>query len=280
MSFEFVLCDVFTSAPFSGNQLAVFTDAEAIPEHLLQPIAREINFSETVFLYPPVAGGDVRARIFTPMAEWPFAGHPVLGTAAVVASEREHDLVRVETGSGVVPVAVKVQNDEIVGEMVQPFPKITAFAQAERLLTVLGVASSVLPVELYDNGMPHVFVALPGVDAVLSLRPDMNALALEFAKIGINCFGGSGTEWTTRMFAPGDGVPEDAATGSAAGPLGLHLVRHGRAEQGVTLMISQGECIGRPSTIFVTVDVNADTAMAIRVGGGSVIVGGGALTLK
>ena len=118
----------------------------------------------------------------------------------------------------------------------------------------LGVERSGLPVELYDNGIQHVYVALASEEDVRSLRPDLGRLAGLPAVIGVNCFAGSGTRWKTRMFAPGDGVPEDPATGSAAGPLALHLARHGRIAFGDEIEISQGAEIGRPSTLYARVD--------------------------
>src|SRR5919198_122004 len=106
-SFRYVVVDVFTDEALSGNQLAVFTDAREIPEAKLQPLAREVNFSETVFVYPPAAGGHARIRIFTPRIEVPFAGHPTLGTAFVLAGPLQLAEIRLETNAGIVPVALE-----------------------------------------------------------------------------------------------------------------------------------------------------------------------------
>src|SRR5918911_5158630 len=105
--FRYVIADVFTNEPLAGNQVAVFTDARDLPEELLQPLAREINFSETVYVYPAAADGHARIRIFTPAAEIPFAGHPTLGTAFVLAGPLQLEEIRLETGSGVVPVRLE-----------------------------------------------------------------------------------------------------------------------------------------------------------------------------
>src|ERR671923_1523199 len=107
LAFRYVVADVFTDSPLTGNQLAVFTDAREIPEHLLQPLAKEIGFSETVFVLPKEGDGHVRIRIFTPGVELPFAGHPVLGTAFVLAGPLQLEEIRLETGAGVVPVRVE-----------------------------------------------------------------------------------------------------------------------------------------------------------------------------
>src|SRR4051794_18397907 len=98
--FRYVVADVFTDTPLQGNQVAVFTDAREIPEHRLQQLAREVNFSETVFVFPPSGDGHVRVRIFTPSKELPFAGHPVLGTAFVLAGPMQLMEIRLETGKG------------------------------------------------------------------------------------------------------------------------------------------------------------------------------------
>jgi trans-2,3-dihydro-3-hydroxyanthranilate isomerase len=272
--FRYVVCDVFTSEPLSGNQLAVFTDARDIPEKRLQLLAREVNFSETTFVYPPEGDGHVKVRIFTPVAEVPFAGHPCLGTAFVLALPLQLVEIVLETGSRNVPVQLEREGARIVfGRMTQPFPTIESFDGAEELQESLGVRSQ-LPVEIYDNGLPHVYVALESPEAVAALRPDFQQLA-EFGPIGINCFAGSGSRWKTRMFAPGLGVPEDPATGSAAGPLALHLARHGRIPYGEEIEIAQGIEIGRHSTLYARVDGSPDGVERIEVGGSAVVVARG-----
>jgi len=271
---RFVICDVFTDEPLAGNQLAVFTDAREIPEELLQRLARETNFSETTFVYPPEADGHVRMRIFTPANEVPFAGHPTLGTAFVLAGPLQLDEIRIETGRGTVPVALERDGPRIVfGRMVQPLPAIEPFAGAAELQAALG-AESGLPVEHYDNGIPNVYVALGSEAEVAALAPDLQRLAA-LGDLGINCFAGSGLRWKTRMFAPGGGIAEDPATGSAAGPLALHLARHGLIAFGDEIAISQGAEIGRPSTLYARVHGSAGAVERIEVGGSAVIVARG-----
>jgi trans-2,3-dihydro-3-hydroxyanthranilate isomerase len=279
-TFRYVVADVFTDTPLTGNQLAVFTDAREIPEELLQPLARELKLSETVFVFKPEADGHVRMRIFTPEAELPFAGHPTLGTAFVLAGPLQLPEIRLETGVGVIPVALEREDGRIVfGRMEQPVPTWEPYADEAALLAALGVDRSELPVEAYDNGVHHVYVALGSEDEVATLRPDFNGLPRIRGVMGTNCFAGSGKRWKTRMFAPGGGVPEDPATGSAAGPLAVHLARHGRIGFGEEIEVSQGAEIGRPSTLYATAEGSEDAITRVEVGGSAVIVARGEFRL-
>ena len=279
-TYRYVVADVFTDRPLAGNQLGVFTDARDIPEEQLQPLAREMNFSETVFVYAPSGEGHARIRIFTPMDELPFAGHPVLGTAFVLAAPLQLPEIRLETGAGLVPVRLDRDEERIVfGRMEQPIPTVEPFDQVDALLAAVGVERSELPIELYDLGIRHVYVALPSEAAVAALEPDLAALTRLTGIVGVNCFAGSGTRWKTRMFAPGDGVPEDPATGSAAGPLAVHLARHGRIEFGQEIEIRQGEELRRPSTLFARVEGSPERIEKVEVGGAAVIVARGEFRL-
>ena len=275
----YVICDVFTDRPFTGNQLAVFRDSAALRESLLQAMAREINFSETVFVYPPADGGSARIRIFTPSSEIPFAGHPVLGTAIVLGAARRISEVILETGAGHVPVGLEQVNARGgFGRMQQPVPTVAPFPLATQLLAALGGLRSRLPVEVYDNGLPHVYVALQSEDEVARARPDLTALA-QLGKMTTNCFAGSGRRWKTRMFAPSLGVPEDPATGSAAGPLACPLARHGLIPFGEEIQISQGNEIGRPSVLFARARGSQGRIQAVEVAGAAVVVGRGGFHL-
>jgi trans-2,3-dihydro-3-hydroxyanthranilate isomerase len=272
-AFRFVVADVFTDVPLAGNQLAVFTDARAIPEDQLQRLARETNFSETTFVYPPETDGHVRMRIFTPRREVPFAGHPTLGTAFVLAGPLQLIEIKIETGRGTVPVLLEREGARIsFGWMSQPVPSIRPFERADELQEILGVQSA-LPIVHYDNGIEHVYVALGSRDEVAQLEPDVQRLATMGP--AVNCFAGEGAKWKTRMFHPGVGVVEDPATGSAAGPLALHLARHGRISFGDEIEIEQGAEIGRPSKLYARVEGTADNIGRIQVGGSAVIVARG-----
>ena len=139
------------------------------------------------------------------------------------------------------------ENRIVFGRMEQPLPSVRLYEAEAELLSALRVERSELPVELYDNGVEHVYVCLGSEDEVARLRPDLSRLTDLPDVLGVNCFAGSGKRWKTRMFAPGSGVAEDPATGSAAGPLALHLARHGRIAFGEEIEISQGVEVGRPS---------------------------------
>lgn len=276
-SVKFNIVDVFTDRPFAGNQLGVFTDARALTAEQMQALAREMNFSECTFVLPPERGGDARIRIFTPEQELPFAGHPTLGTAFVLAAPMQRTLIRLETGSGIVPVLLEREGARIVfGRMDQPIPSRVAFERADDLIAALGVddVMTSLPVELYDNGVPHVYVELSSAEDVARLEPDFLRLA-RFGPIGINCFAAEGTRAKTRCFVPTMGMPEDPATGSAAGPLALHLARHGRLEWGIEIEISQGTEIGRPSTLYARADGSDDGVERVVVGGSAIVVAKG-----
>jgi trans-2,3-dihydro-3-hydroxyanthranilate isomerase len=274
-TFRYVFADVFTDVPFAGNQLAVFTDAREIPEEQLQPLAREIDFSETVFVYPATGDGHARIRIFTPALELPFAGHPVLGTAFVLAGPLQLDELWLETGAGIVPVRLERDGSKIVfGWMRQPPVAAEAFERSADLLALLGVESSGLPVELYRQGPGHVYVELDSPEAVAALRPNVDGL-LELSPFGTCCFARDGERWKSRCFVPAHGVAEDPATGSAAGPLALHLARHGRIEFGDEIEIHQGVELGRPSALYAV----ARSPEEVEVGGSAVIVARGEFRL-
>jgi len=272
--------DVFTDTPLQGNPLAVFTEGESIPSRLMQSTARELNLSETVFVLPGDAAADAHIRIFTPYAELPFAGHPTLGSAFVVGQRDGLEKVRLRTGAGIVPVRLTREHDRIVfGEMEQPIPRWERFDRAEDLLAAVGVARAVLPVEAYVNGPIHVMVALETEEQVAGLTPDISRLEA-IGEVGVSCFAASGTKVKTRMFAPALGVREDPATGSAAGPVALHLARHGRIEFGQTISLVQGVEIRRRAELQARVDGSPDRIERIVVAGSAVRVAHGHFRLQ
>jgi trans-2,3-dihydro-3-hydroxyanthranilate isomerase len=275
-----VVADVFTDRPLTGNQLAVFTDARDLDEETMQALAREMNFSETVFVLPATADdADVRIRIFTPGVELPFAGHPTLGSAFVLGGPLQRVVIRLETGAGVVPVELQRDGPRIVfGWMEQPIPTWETAPNGDAILAALGVAASGLPIERYDLGPGHVYIELASSDDVAALRPDVGALGRATLD-GVNTFAGADGQWKTRMFAPGAGVTEDPATGSAAGPLAVHLARHGRIPFGEQIEISQGAEINRPSTLYARVEGDGDRIDRVLVGGSAVIVARGEFSL-
>ncbi len=278
--FRYVVADVFTDTPLSGNPVAVFTDGRDLDGATMQALAKELALSETVFVLPPrVADADVRIRIFTPASELPFAGHPTLGSAFVLGGPLQKIVIRLETEAGVVPVELQREGAEIrFGWMEQPIPTWQPAAAADELLALLGLTASGLPIEFYDLGPGHVYVELESADAVAALSPDFGALG-RLTAAGVYCFARDGERWKTRMFAPRQGVAEDPATGSAAGPLAIHLARHGRIAFGEEIEIVQGVEIGRPSRLFAVVEGSAERIEQVRVGGSAVLVARGEFSL-
>jgi trans-2,3-dihydro-3-hydroxyanthranilate isomerase len=281
---RYTIADVFTDVPLQGNQVAVFTDASGLSDEVMQRAARELNLSETVFVFRAEdPNAHLRVRIFTPATELPFAGHPVLGTAFVLGRAMGSSVVRLETGLGVVPVTLERANGgaPTYGEMEQFVPALERFDAVDELVAALGAApgAGALPIEAYRNGPVHVYVELPSEDAVAALRPDIGAIE-RLGVYGINCFAGSGERWKTRMFGPALGVAEDPATGSAAGPLAVHLARHGRVPFGTDIEIVQGVEIGRRSVLRARVEGSADRIERVFVGGSAVIMARGEYRLE
>jgi trans-2,3-dihydro-3-hydroxyanthranilate isomerase len=277
---RYVLLDVFTDKALEGNQLAVFPGAGELQARDMQRLARELNLSETVFLGPAQDGGEARVRIFTPATELPFAGHPVLGAAIVLGSELGLTHVTLETGAGPVPVALEPGTSSVSsGWMRQPIPSWQHYEHQRQLLAAIGVERSELPIELYVNGPQHVSVELASESAVAALTPDLHALE-GLGELVISCFAGSGTSWKTRVFAPALGVAEDPATGSAAGPLAVHLARHRHIESGQQIEIRQGAEIGRPSLLCARVIGSPQAIERVEVGGSAVLVARGEFQLS
>jgi len=182
-------------------------------------------------------------------------------------------VVELETGSGLVPV--EIDRDEsgspVFGRMQQPLPTVEPFADEARLLSVLDLERSELPVELYDNGATHIVVTLSSERAVAALTPTPSEIA-SFGVTGVNCIAGSGTSWKSRMFWPRG---EDPATGSAAGPIACHVCRHGLVEWGEWIEITQGVEIRRPSTLFARANGAGGEIVGVDCGGRAVVVARG-----
>ncbi|WP_432832376.1 PhzF family phenazine biosynthesis protein [Dactylosporangium sp. CA-092794] len=282
--YGYVIADVFTDTALEGNPLAVVPDASGLSGERMQRIAREMNLSETTFVFPPAAGGDVRVRIFTPIGELPFAGHPTFGTAAVLAATGHPGVrggeLRMETGMGVVPFRFtgEAGDGRVRARMLQPIPVWEPYARAGELLEALGVPASSLPVEVYRNGPRHAFVGLGSVAELSALRVDLRALA-DHDDLAANCFAPAGDPlvWRARMFSPAYGVTEDAGTGSAAGPLALHLGRHGRIPLGATITVRQGVEMGRPSTIRARASMRDGAVDRVEIDGTAIVVADGRL---
>ncbi len=292
--YRFVQVDVFTDQPFGGNPLAVFPEAEGLAPEEMQQLAREMNLSETTFVLPPQAeGADFRVRIFTPAAELPFAGHPVVGTHWILAHLGQVALkepvtrVHFELGVGVLPADLYVaggQVERIV--MTQGRPTFHAVLEdlaelAEGLGLPPGAISGTgYPVQVVSTGVPQMMVpvrSLAQVQALDASRLNVTALNRVCRTAGTECvmvftFETESPNSTVhvRMFAPLLGVPEDPATGSASGALGAYLVHHRAVpvtEPTTRILIEQGAELGRPSTLYVEVDSQGEEITAVRVGG-------------
>ena len=268
--------DVFSARPLAGNALCVVLDD--CPEPLMAPLAREVNLSETTF--PTVTGpGAYRTRIFTPGAELPFAGHPTLGTAHVLADGKDGTL-RLEEGVGVIRVTIR---DGFV-QMEQPLPTfigttISRKQAAEALGLAIEEVRSDVPIQVGSSGVTFLFVPLANLKAVRRARRPggIDANVYIFAMSGER----SGSHAHGRMFAAGLGVGEDPATGSAQGPLGAYIVAHElvRVEPTTRIRVEQGFEIGRPSILDIEVDRSGAAVTAVRVGGRCVPMGGGWLDI-
>jgi trans-2,3-dihydro-3-hydroxyanthranilate isomerase len=299
---RFVQVDVFTDKPFGGNPLAVFPDAEGLTTEEMQQLAREMNLSETTFVLPPqAAGADFKVRIFTPAAELPFAGHPVVGTHWTLAHLGRVTLrepvtqVRFELGVGVLPADLHVAGGQVERVvMTQDRPTFhTVLENVTDLAAGLGLAPEAisatgLPVQIVSTGVPQMMVPVRSLVEVQGLDASkLNTAVLNQVcrSLGTQCvmvfaFETERPEATVhvRMFAPLLGVPEDPATGSANGALGAYLVHHRAVEvtEPTTYIVSeQGAEINRPSTLYVEVDSEGEKITAVRVGGQVVLVAEG-----
>jgi trans-2,3-dihydro-3-hydroxyanthranilate isomerase len=282
---EFLIADVFTSNALEGNQLGIFLDGRGLSTELMLKATREMSFSETVFFLPPGdrAQADARVRIFTPGGELPFAGHPTLGSAWVLGELLRKPVITLELGAGLVPVELErdAGGQVAFGRMSQPLPRLDGlFPRAAELIDALGAAPKEggLPVEAYVNGPVNVYVEFADEKTVAGLVPDVQRLARIPANI--SCFAQGPGRVTTRMFAPALAVHEDPATGSAAGPLALHLARHGRIGFGEEIEIAQGEQVQRPSVLYARADGCAEKVERVIVGGRAVVVAHGQYRLR
>ncbi|MET9510135.1 PhzF family phenazine biosynthesis isomerase [Streptomyces flavidovirens] len=279
-TYEYVVADVFTDVPLEGNPTAVFLESSGLSPERMQQIAQEMHLSETAFVLPAEDDGDVRVRIFTPVNELPFAGLPTLGTAVVLGELHTAKELRMETAMGTVAFELERDGDGRAGaaSMWQPVPTWEPYDRADEVLAGLDLVAtgSTLPVEVYHNGPRHVFVGLDSVAALSDVEPDQRILA-RLPDMAANCFAGSGTRWRLRMFSPAYGVVEDAATGSAAGSLAVHLARHGLIPFGEWIEIRQGVEIGRPSTMCARAMGTPERIESVQVAGSAVVIARGTL---
>ena len=301
MGYRYITADVFTDRVFSGNQLAVFPDARGLDDNLMQQIAREFNLSETVFVLPPDDPAYTRRlRIFTPAAEIPFAGHPTIGTAYVLAACGEISLsgektaIVFEEKVGPVPVTIRSRNGKpefaqlTVAKLPEFGPEPPPPAELAAMLS-LGPEnlSRALKPAMVSCGVPFLFVPLRDRAAVrrAQLRLDRWEALLSGAwaeMVLLFCMGGErpGSDLHARMFAPSMGIAEDPATGAAAAALaGFLAAAHEQADTSLGWVIEQGFEMGRPSILEVEADKQDGRITAVRVGGAAVAVCEGTLRL-
>jgi trans-2,3-dihydro-3-hydroxyanthranilate isomerase len=297
-SFKFVTADIFTTKKFGGNQLAVFPDARGLSDDSMARIAREFNFSETTFVLPPNdAKHTRRVRIFTPGGEIPFAGHPTVGTAFVLATIGEIPLAGAETrivfeeGVGPVPVTIRSKNGSAdfaqltTAKLPEFGPKPPAASDLARILGLEtgDVLTGAFAPEAVSCGLAFLFIPVRdrGVLARARVRLDDFEKVLRGSwteKVFVFCDDPElpGSHFRARMFAPTISVPEDPATGSACAAFGGYLAkRDSRAEGMLRWVVEQGFEMGRPSILEVEVDKRSGAITAVRVGGNSVLVSKG-----
>lgn len=306
-SHRFIQLDVFTREPFAGNPLAVFPEAEGLTDEEMLKIAREMNLSETVFVLPPRDDKTLRRlRIYTPAREIPFAGHPVVGTWNALAQEGVVPLpkdgngwtrIQHEVGIGILPVDIEFKDGQpvqVVMTQGKPVPGSVMEDSAEQadLARALGLATEALdenlPIQVLSTGLPFLAVPVRSLADLGKCRVNAALLAEIYERAGATgCYPFTretieigAARAHARLFAPADNIPEDPATGSAAGALGAYLVHHGAAgvepvDGKFSFVIEQGDFIKRPSRINIEVEGEPGTVKQVRVGGPSVVVARG-----
>jgi len=280
---RFVIADVFTDQPFSGNQLGVFPDAQGLSDRAMQAIARELNFAETTFVFPPL-----RVRIFTPRAEMQFAGHPTVGTAAVLAHLRKLDLptrMVLEEGIGPVPVDVERRGAHIYAQFTIEKPVEVPSERPERSAAAAALSlpeATVVDAWFASGGVRFAFVRLTDKNAVDRAQLDRAAWSRHFKSAWCSqlYFFAGEDPVHARMFAPALGVEEDPATGSAAVALASVLASRLPTKEGLcTWRIDQGIAMGRASRLEATAEKRGGRVVRVRVGGSTVLSAEGAMNV-
>lgn len=315
-TYRFSQLDVFTDRAFCGNPLAVFPEAEGISDEQMMQIAREMNLSETVFVLPPKDSESHspevlrRLRIFTPVREIPFAGHPVVGTWNALASEGVvpqpdggNGWVRIfqEVGIGILPIEIEFKNGQPVQVMMtqgkfEILDEVDDAHEQAEIARALGLPREALdeslPIQIITTGLSCMVVPIRALADLRDCRMNASLLAeLYQARGGTGCHAFSretvevgSSRAHARFFAPADNIPEDPATGSACGALGAYLVHHGglslEPEDGsYKFVIEQGDFIHRPSRIYLSVKGERGKIEEVKVSGQSILVARGEVML-
>ncbi|HTT10303.1 MAG TPA: PhzF family phenazine biosynthesis protein [Burkholderiaceae bacterium] len=289
--FKFFTCDVFTEHRFGGNPLAVLPDARGLTDAEMQLIAREFNFSETTFVLGPADPRHAaRVRIFTPVRELPFAGHPTVGTAFVLATlgvvaRDAHDIV-FEEGVGAVPVRIERDGERVtrctltVAQLPQQGPAAPSRDQLASMLSL--ETNDVLEgAQSWSCGLPFLVVPVRDIAALGRCVPNEAAVMRALANYPTRALYAAvreGDRWRVRCFVPHQSIVEDPATGSAAAAFGGWLAaRAPRGESTLRYRLNQGVEMGRPSELALEIDRAEGSVSAVRVGGASVMVSEGTL---
>lgn len=293
---RFITADVFTDQPFGGNPLAVLPDARGLSSDQMQRLAREFNLSETVFVLPPDnPDHDQRLRIFVPTKEIPFAGHPTVGSAIILAGLGAFDLVEGETSiifemeAGLVPVTIRIHDGKPVAATLTA-PKRPEIAEAparEAMAALLSLnEDDVVQTGAASCGNPFLLVQVKDRSALERSQIDMAVLN----RLGDSLFATepliftedapAGFDYQARMYAPLSGIPEDPATGSAAAAFAGWLGHHDPMQDGtISRVIAQGIEMGRPSRLEIEVDKTGGVATTVRVTGRAVLISEGSIVL-
>lgn len=298
MRLNYHLIDVFSNRQFGGNQLAVFPDPPiGLRASVMQRIAKELNLSETTFVFPPVDGAHCcRLRIFTPAAELPMAGHPTIGSAYVLARLGRlgpingEMTITIEEGVGPISVTVRAaaNGDPTEVWMKQPIPRFLDIKSDQSAIAAMlslkaGDLHSGAPMQVVSGGLPFLYVMINSLEALRRIRFRHDVWFNQLAGApGENVFVAT-TETVyadssahCRMFAPALGISEDPATGSASGPLGAYLLNY-ELVQACDMVSEQGFEIGRPSFIRISLRRDGGAFSQVAVGGGCVYIGRGSL---
>jgi trans-2,3-dihydro-3-hydroxyanthranilate isomerase len=295
--------DVFTNRALEGNQLAVFPEPGSIDTATMQSITREMNFSECTFIFPPTGSGDTKMRIFTPGEELPMAGHPTVGSTFALAAEgtiaRGRTDFIFELGVGPTPVSLEWRDGQLSFVwMTQRLPTFGGvIADRRSFATAIGLDNADVPgdfpIQVISCGVPFIFVRLATRRAVDAVSVDRQAFTRCCSDASVEAlptffFTTDGQQETdaaqtvySRMLAPTFGIAEDPATGGASGPLGCYLLHYGivAADAARNIVSLQGVQMKRPSRIHISIDSKDGAMTRVRVGGQSVIVGRGELTV-
>jgi len=290
MKYIFHQVDVFTDSPFGGNPLAVFTESKGLTNEIMQKISKEMNLSETAFVFPSAnLLADYSIRIYTPEKELPFAGHPTLGTAHILRETGKVPggsyIIKLAMAAGIINVASKDLGNFLY--MKHPLPEIRLPLKcANEISEALGIPISDInysycPIQIISTGLPVLIVPITSLDAIKNITVEPNKLKKLLVALGTEMVY-TFTQQTinanasihSRAFAPGLGIGEDPATGSAAGAIAAYLYKHKLLPEQMqnSIYIEQGFEIGRPSSIHVKIEQKANELKSILVGGESVTV--------